>query len=137
MPRPPSLTWTPTSACPRVAGLRLSPDGRRLVVGVGTPAREGDRYTTAWWEIDPAGTRPARRLTRSNRGEAAAAFTAAGDLLFTSARPDPEGEPDDEPVTALWLQPAAGGDARVVASPPGGVRGVVVSAPERSCSARR
>jgi dipeptidyl aminopeptidase/acylaminoacyl peptidase len=116
---------------PRVGGLWLSPDGRRLVVGVATPDRKKTRYTTALWEVDPAGVRPARRLTRSSQGEAAAAFTPSGDLLFASARPEPDGEgdgeADEERRTALWLQPAGGGDARVLACPPGGVRGVVVS----------
>jgi dipeptidyl aminopeptidase/acylaminoacyl peptidase len=114
---------------PRIGGLRLSPDGRRLVVGVATPDRKGARYATALWEVDPdpATARPARRLTRSSAGESVAAFTPAGDLLFTSSRPEPDAESDDDPVTALWLQPAGGGDAFVVAGPPGGVRGVVVS----------
>lgn len=110
---------------PRVAGLWLSPDGGRLVVGVATPDREKTRYTTALWEVDPAGTRQARRLTRSAQGESGAAFTPSGDLLFVSARPEPDGEAGQ---AALWLQPAGGGDALVVASPPGGVRGAVVSA---------
>jgi len=112
---------------PRLGGLALSPDGRRLVVAVATPDRENTRYRTALWEVDPAGTRPARRLTRSAKGEAAAAFTPAGDLLFTSARPEPDGGDDDEPRAALWLLPAAGGDARVIANPAGGVHGVSVS----------
>jgi dipeptidyl aminopeptidase/acylaminoacyl peptidase len=112
---------------PRVGGLWLSPDGRRLVVGVATPDRKNTRYRTALWEVDPEGVRPSRRLTRSDKGEAAAAFTPSGDLLFTSARPGPETEDDDEPGGALWLQPAGGGDARVIANPPGGVAGVVVS----------
>src|SRR5262245_48321430 len=112
---------------PRVAGLWLAPDGRRLVVGVATLDRKKTRYTTALWEVDPDGERPARRLTRSSHGESAAAFTPSGDLLFTSARPEPEGGTDQQPKAALWLQPAGGGDARVVASPPGGLRGVVVS----------
>jgi dipeptidyl aminopeptidase/acylaminoacyl peptidase len=112
---------------PRVGGLWLSPDGRRLVVGVATLDRKEQGYTTALWEVDPDGTRPSRRLTRSGKGESAAAFTPSGDLLFVSARPEPDGEADEEPKPALWLQPAAGGDARMVASPPGGVREVVVS----------
>jgi dipeptidyl aminopeptidase/acylaminoacyl peptidase len=112
---------------PRVDGLWLSPDGGRLVVAVATPDRKKARYTTALWEVDPDGVRPARRLTRSSQGESAAAFTPSGDLLFTSTRPEPDGEAEDDPRKALWLQPAGGGDARVVASPPGGVRGVVVS----------
>jgi dipeptidyl aminopeptidase/acylaminoacyl peptidase len=114
-------------ALPRLGGLWLSPDGRRLVVGVATPDRKKARYTTALWEVDPDGVRPARRLTRSSQGESAAAFTPSGDLLFASARPEPDRDTDDEPKTALWMQPAGGGDARVIASPPGGVRGVVVS----------
>src|SRR4051812_1480074 len=115
---------------PRVGGLWLSPDGRRLVVEVGTPERRKARYTTALWEVDPDGVRPARRLTRASRGESAAAFTPSGDLLFTSTRPESDGATDDEdddPRTALWLLPAGGGDARVVARPAGGVHGVVVS----------
>jgi dipeptidyl aminopeptidase/acylaminoacyl peptidase len=112
---------------PRAGGLWLSPDGRRLVVGVATPDRKKARYVTSLWEVDPDAARPARRLTRSSQGESAAAFTPSGDLLFTSKRPEPDGEADKEPPTALWLQPAGGGDARVVACPPGGLRGVVVS----------
>jgi dipeptidyl aminopeptidase/acylaminoacyl peptidase len=113
---------------PRVGGLWLSPDGGRLVVGVATPDRENSRYVTALWEVDPAGVRPARRLTRSVKGESAAAFTPSGDLLFTSARPDPDADDDADPVAALWRQPAAGGDAEVIGALPGGVSGVVVSA---------
>ncbi len=113
---------------PRLGGLWLSPDGRRLVTGVATPDRGNTRYRTALWEIDPDGERPARSLTRSGPGESAAAFTPSGDLLFTSARPEPDGEDDAEPPPALWLQPAGGGDARVIAKLPGGIHGVGVSA---------
>ncbi|MDY7087874.1 MAG: prolyl oligopeptidase family serine peptidase [Actinomycetota bacterium] len=110
---------------PRLDGLWLSPDGSRLVVGMAGPNEENNRYTTALWEVDPEGRRPARRLTRSVKGEAAAAFTPGGDLLFTSARPRP-GD-DDEDVPALWRQPAGGGDAYVIAKLPGGLSGVRVS----------
>ena len=110
---------------PRLAGLWLSPDGSRLVVGVGTPDKDNARYATALWQVDPAGEQPARRLTRSVKGESAAAFTSDGDLLFTSARPGPDGDDDDKDAkAALWLLPAAGGDARVIAKLPGGVHGV-------------
>jgi dipeptidyl aminopeptidase/acylaminoacyl peptidase len=114
-------------ALPRVGGLTLSPDGRRLVVGVQTLDAKKTRYVTALWEVDPAGARPARRLTRSAKGESGAAFTPAGDLLFVSARPEPEPADGEDPVPALWLQPSAGGDARVVAARPGGVGGVRVA----------
>ncbi|MEV6636322.1 prolyl oligopeptidase family serine peptidase [Actinoplanes sp. NPDC051470] len=113
---------------PRVAGLWLAPDGSRVVVGVSTPDRKNTRYVTALWEVDPDGRRPARRLTRSSEGESAAAFTPDGDLLFASKRTDPEAEEGAEARTAVWVQPAGSGDARVLATPPGGVRGLITSA---------
>ena len=42
-------------ALPRLSGLRLSPDGRRLVVAVGGPDPEGKRMRSALWQVDPAG----------------------------------------------------------------------------------
>ncbi len=110
-------------AIPRAAGLVLSRDGRRLVTSVATLDAKRTAYVTALWEVDPAGERPARRLTRSAAGESSAVFTAEGDLLFTSARPDPDGEgkDGDDRKPALWLLPAEGGEARVVATAPGGV----------------
>ena len=110
-------------AIPRVGGLALSPDGTRLVTTVQTldPQRTG--YRAALWEVDPAGEAPARRLTRSTKGESSATFTGAGDVLFTSARPDPDGGADDDATAALWLLPASGGEARVVATAPAGVSG--------------
>ncbi len=110
-------------ALPRLSGLALSPDGSRLIVGVGLPDGKRTRYTTALWEVDPEGVRPARRLTRSMQGESQPAFTPAGDLLFVSSRPGEDGEP----APALWLQPADGGDARRIAAPAGGVSGLVVA----------
>ncbi|MDO8147381.1 prolyl oligopeptidase family serine peptidase [Isoptericola sp. b515] len=111
----------------RLGGLALSADGRRLVTTVQTLDPDGTGYVSALWEVDPAGERPARRLTRSTQGEAAAVFTAGGDLLFTSARPDPETTDGDEKKAALWSLPAAGGEARVVATAPGGVGGVLAA----------
>ncbi|GHG60478.1 peptidase S9 [Sinomonas cellulolyticus] len=110
-------------AIPRISGLALSPDGTRLVTTVATLNGKGTEYGTALWEIDPTDEAPARRITRSAKGEAGAAFAANGDLFFTSARPDPE-KPDEDPVNALWLLPRAGGEARVVLSRPGGVERV-------------
>lgn len=117
-------------AIPRLTGLTASPDGTRLVVGVQTLDGERTGYRTALWEVDPAGEAPARRLTRSTKGESSAAFTRSGDLLFTSARPDPDGDSTGsapEPRSALWLLPAHGGEARVIAAPPGGVSGALTA----------
>ncbi|HVV08975.1 S9 family peptidase [Amycolatopsis sp.] len=111
---------------PRAAGLALSPDGSRLVVGVSRPEGKKTRFTGSLWEVDPAGERPARRLTRSEEGESSPAFTPQGDLLFVSKRPDPADT--EEATAALWLQPAGGGDARVITALPGGVRQPVVAA---------
>ncbi|GGK68439.1 S9 family peptidase [Ornithinimicrobium pekingense] len=110
-------------AVPRLSGLAMSPDGTRLVTTVATLNRKATGYTTALWEVDPTGERPAHRLTRSAKGEAGAAFTASGDLYFTSARPDPDDD-EEEPRSALWLIPAHGGEARVVHNRTGGIAGV-------------
>lgn len=115
------------NALPRTGGLVLSPDGTRLVTSVQTLDKDATRWVTALWEVDPAGERPARRLTRSAKGESSAAFTPAGDLLFTSARPDPDAASGDDPVPALWLLPKDGAEARVVAHRTAGVGGVRVA----------
>ncbi|GAA2872121.1 S9 family peptidase [Streptosporangium fragile] len=107
---------------PRVTSLRLSPDGTRLVGVVQALNPDGKSYGTSLWEIPLDGRRP-YRLTRSVKGEAGAEFTAAGDVLFGSRRPDPTVKDADEEVSALWLLPATAGEARQVASRPGGVTG--------------
>lgn len=106
-------------AIPRMSGLALSPTGEDLVVAVSTlnPKRTG--YVGALWRVDPRGEAAPLRVTRSAAGERGAVFTCDGDLLFTSSRPGEEAS--ETPVPALWMLPAAGGEARVVASAPGGV----------------
>ncbi len=114
---------------PRLASLRLSPDGRRLVVSVGGVAPDGTKMTSSLWQVDPADKAPARRLTRSVAGEGAGiAFLPDGALLFESARPDPDAKPDpDKKVNALWALPAEGGEARLLVAPEGGVCGIAVA----------
>jgi dipeptidyl aminopeptidase/acylaminoacyl peptidase len=112
---------------PRLAGLTLSPDGRRLVVGVATQGPDGKRFRSALWLLDPEGDTAPRQLTRSAPGESSATFAPDGSLLFVSARPDPDAEADAEPTAALWSLPAAGGEARLVFAPPGGVVGLSVA----------
>ncbi len=114
-------------ALPRLGGLALSPDGTRLVTAVSTLSPDRKRHVTSLWQVDPAGEAPARRLTRSAKGEGAPAFLPDGTLLFTSGRPDAEAEsPADDDPPALWALPPVG-EARVVATRPGGVTGAVTA----------
>lgn len=108
---------------PRLSGLAISPEGSRLVTTVATINEDRTKFTTALWEIDPAGDRPARRLTHGLTGESAPVFTASGDLLFTAARAtdgDEEGE-----RAKLWRLPTAGGEAHVICDLAGGVSSVI------------
>lgn len=117
-------------AVPRVNDLLLSHEGERLVAAVSQIDGDGAKYVTSLWELDPAGGGPARRLTRSGEGEAAAAFLPGGSLLFVSGRPSPEGggkDSSDKDHPALWLLPVNAGDPWVVAAPPGGVTAVVTA----------
>ena len=113
----------------RLSGLTLSPDGSRLVVSAARPDKKGRRFVSALYELDPAGCSPPRRLTRSAPGESDAVFAPDGSILFTSARPDPEAD-DEDPrgeKPALWQLPAGGGEAYLLAGPPGGVEAVAVA----------
>lgn len=111
-------------ALPRVAGLAVSRDGSRVVTTISELNEKRTEYVTAVWELDREGSTPARRLTRGARGESAPAFTAAGDLVFIAARPTDD---DDKPPAALWMLPAAGGEAVPVLAPPGGVEAVATA----------
>ncbi|WP_433700668.1 S9 family peptidase [Nocardiopsis sp. CA-288880] len=115
----------------RVNGLRLSPDGTRLVAPVSGIAPDAKSFRSALWEIDVApeaegGSAP-RRLTRSAKGESGVGFLPDGSVLFTTGRPDPEAGAEDKAASALWLLPAGGGEARQVASRPGGVGSFTVA----------
>jgi dipeptidyl aminopeptidase/acylaminoacyl peptidase len=122
-------------ALPRLGGLALSPDGARLVLSVQTLDPDRTKWQSALWEVDPAGGRPPRRLTRSAPGESSPAFAPDGALLFTSARPDPDAGSGDgngngngeEPRPALWALPPGGGEARRVVTRPGGIASFLVA----------
>ena len=78
-------------ALPRLVGLLLSPGGTGS--SRGRDARPERRRTSArCGRSTRAGVRPARRLTRSAKGETPAAFLPDGGLLFTSAGPGAQGE---------------------------------------------
>jgi dipeptidyl aminopeptidase/acylaminoacyl peptidase len=110
---------------PRVAGLAVSPDGSRLVTTIAEINDDHTEFVTAIWELDPAGQRAARRLTRGAKGETAPAFTAGGDLLFIAVRPTPG---EDKPPAALWRLPASGGEAVELLTLPGGIGAVYTAA---------
>ena len=108
-------------ALPRVSGLAVAPDGSRVVTSISELNEKRTEFVSAIWELDPAGTQPARRLTRGAKGEASPSFTADGDLLFVAARPT---EDDEKPPAALWRLPAAGGEAAEALALPGGIDSV-------------
>lgn len=114
-------------ALPRLAGLALSPDGSRLVTTVAGLDRDRTAWRPALWEVDPAGEAPAHRLTRGPKGESSPVFTPEGDLLFVSARPDPDTSADAPETAALWSLPAGGGEAHVVRARPGGISAPLVA----------
>jgi dipeptidyl aminopeptidase/acylaminoacyl peptidase len=114
-------------ALPRVSGLAVSPDGSRAVTTVSELNEKRTEYVTAVWELDVAGERPARRLTRGAKGESSAVFTADGDLLFVATRDVPGSDSGDEPTASLWRLPAAGGEAVAILELPGGVNAVHTS----------
>ncbi|WP_193047154.1 prolyl oligopeptidase family serine peptidase [Mycolicibacterium baixiangningiae] len=112
-------------ALPRVSGLAVSPDGSRVVTTISELDDTRTAFVTAVWELDPAGGRPARRLTRGAKGERTPVFTAGGDLLFLASRPTKDSTVDgDSPPAALWRLPAAGGEAVEEFALPGGVGAV-------------
>lgn len=113
-------------ALPRISGLAVSVDGSRVVTTVAELNDRRNGYVSAVWELDPAGQRPAHRLTRSANGESSPTFTADGDLLFLSSRPtaDKADKADATPPASLWRLPVGGGEAVEVARMPSAIGAV-------------
>jgi len=113
---------------PRVTGLTLAPDGGALAAVVQRLSPDRKKFVSSIWRIDPDGGAPVR-LTRSGEGESAARYLADGSLLFTGKRADPQAGKDDPAPEGpgLWTLPAVGGEALLLAAPPGGVDDVAVA----------
>ena len=134
----PSPTSTPTSRLPRLGGLWLSPDGRRLVVGVATPDRKNTRYAPRCGRSTRTGDAAGAAADPQRRGR-------VGGGLHARRRPAVHLGPAGarrrrrrRARAALWLLPAGGGDARVVATRPAACSGVRRQRePGRSWPARR
>jgi dipeptidyl aminopeptidase/acylaminoacyl peptidase len=119
-------------ALPRLSGLRLSPDGRRLITSVATLAPDGTSLRSALWSVDPSGAMAPRRLTRSATGESLGDVLPDGSIVFTSRRTDPDAKPGDpvgpnDRADGLWHLPVDGGEARLLLAPPGGLLGLAVA----------
>src|SRR5699024_9439144 len=80
---------------PRRAAVTSSEDGR-VVAAIQEADEPGARLVSSLWELDPHGVEPARRLTFSEKGESSPRFAPDGSLLFSSARPDPEGGAEED-----------------------------------------
>ncbi|WP_087484054.1 alpha/beta fold hydrolase [Brachybacterium massiliense] len=117
---------------PRLASVAASRDGR-VVAAIQEADEPGAKLVSSLWELDPAGAEPARRLTFSAKGESAPRFAPDGSLLFSSARPDPEGGAEEE-TSAIWRLPRTG-EAQVVASAPGGLSLLAVAEDGRMLAA--
>src|SRR5579875_1337163 len=120
-------------ATPQITALRLAPDGSWLAAAVQSLDADGKKFSTSIWRIDPGQAAPAR-LTRSGEGESSPAFLPDGSLLFVSRRADPDTAKQDREArkdkAGVWLLPAGragGGEARPVASPPGGAAQVAAA----------
>lgn len=113
----------------RVNNLHANADGTRLIAGVSELDPKGTGYRTQLWEIDPQGVAPSQQLTSSTQSAQAQGFLADGSFLFTSSRPDP-GKEEDQDSAALFRLPLHG-EAHPLSSRTGGISGAVTH-PESS-----
>ena len=109
---------------PRLASVAALPGGR-VLAAIQEADEHGAKTPSALWELDPAGTEPARRLTRSEKGESGPRPGPDGTVLFTSSRPDPDGA-SFENRPGIWRLPASG-EPELVAAAPGGLELLAVA----------
>ncbi|AXK45873.1 S9 family peptidase [Brachybacterium saurashtrense] len=109
---------------PRLAAVTALPGGR-VLAAIQEADEHGARTPSALWELDPAGAAPARRLTRSEKGESSPKPGPDGAVLFASARPDPAGG-GFEDRSGIWRLPASG-EPELVAAAPGGLELLAVA----------
>lgn len=105
---------------PRLTGLALSPDGRRLILSVNQLNVKRTGYDAVLWQLDPTGNLPPQQLTNPAPGEAIVGLHGEN-LFFTAKREIPAAgdEPPSETTTALWCLPSRG-EARVACQRDGG-----------------
>ncbi|HXW43611.1 MAG TPA: S9 family peptidase [Streptosporangiaceae bacterium] len=122
------------AAAPRVTALRLSPDGGWLALAVQAPGGTPARYLTSIWRLGTGEGAAPVRLTRSAEGEGSPEFLPDGSIAFASKRPDGTADRGTDKAAAsgdakpaLWVLPAAGGEARRIAAPGGGIAGLATA----------
>ncbi|MEV7627164.1 prolyl oligopeptidase family serine peptidase [Actinoplanes sp. NPDC089786] len=113
------MEWSALIASPKVAGLALSCDGRRLVATVEVLNAAGSRSVPQLWEI-PLGGGAARPLITFEEGASRPVFRPDGSLVFVSARLGVDGTP------ALWVV-EPGGRCRLLATKAGGITSPLVA----------
>jgi poly(3-hydroxybutyrate) depolymerase len=101
----------------RLAGLETTPGGR-IVAKVSAPDAKGTAYRSSLVEILEGSLLP---LTRGSASVGSAALAEDGTTLFTAKRVGEDGEEADD--AQLWALPPRG-EAREIASRPGGFGGL-------------
>ena len=115
-------------ALPRVGALALSADGTRLAVSVQTLDPEKKKWQSALWEVDPAGERSARRLTRSAPGSRRRCGRRTARCCSPRRGRIPAPPRRGSPSRRCGACPAEGGEARLVLARPGGIASFTVAA---------